>query len=140
MQNPEQAAEEAKIWYQSVNWQGVIDRLAEGLGTTGEYLWEVLVEGTVISGWTSLAVGMLYLLIFGMIGSFGIRQLRTQGYTKESWEQDGSYVRFWMTGVAPTLALFICCLVLLSHAKDVFMEIGAPEYKAIEFVISQVKN
>lgn len=137
-QTTEQVAQQAKIWYQSVNWQGVIDRLAEGLGTTGEYLWEVLVQGTFMDGVAGLIQKGLFLLVFGLMAIKSVKVLKSCDYTVNVWTE-GQCCVFWMLGVIPMIAFVITTIVCMANVKEDLLKVGAPEYKAIEFVISQGK-
>lgn len=134
----EQVATEAKIWYQSVNWQSVIDRMAEGLGTTGEYLWTVLVEGMAMEGIAGLIQRSIFLVVFGLLGVWSVKQLKSMPYGK-CWDES-NWCRFWLTGLVPLALSAIVGIVFLSGIKDDCMKIGAPEYKAIEFLITEARH
>jgi NADH:ubiquinone oxidoreductase subunit 3 (subunit A) len=146
----EQVEQEAASWYETINWQGVVDRVADGLGTTGEYLWEVLVQGTIISGIASLIAFCLVALLGLIMGIYGYRSLRGMPwkenthterthYSSGNWAME-TWLQFWFTGIVPLFVSLILTAVFLGNLKGCIMEIGAPEYEALRFLISQARQ
>lgn len=138
MQTAQETAQ-AQAFYESVNWQGVINRIAEGLGTTGEYLWEVLVHGTMVDGVVSLiALSLMWLVGLGLT-IYGYKSLRKMPWQQE-WSAESTWCRFWFMGAIPVIVGLILTTVFLANLKDCGMKIGAPEYEALRFLITEAKS
>jgi hypothetical protein len=130
--------DEAQRFYEGVNWQNVIDRMAEGLGTTGEYLWTVLVQGTIVDGVAGLILTSSCVLVFLILGICGYKNLKSLPWSEHHWNEQG-WCRFWFTGIIPMIVGMIVILVVTSDLQEDIMKVGAPEYEALRFLISQAK-
>jgi hypothetical protein len=127
-------------WYQTVDWQSVIDRIANSLGTNAEYLWTVLIEGTVVDGMASLIINTTMIVIGIILGVWGYKSTKNMPWQIGNTWDDTTYLRLAFTGIVPIFLAIIFISVNLSGLKENIMKVGAPEYKAIEFLITEAKR
>jgi hypothetical protein len=135
MQNSETIA-----WYEGVNWQNVIDRIAEGMGTTGEYLWTVLVEGTFINGVSTLIELIVFAVVGVLLGRWGYKIIKNMPWGDDTVMRPEDFVaKLLVAGCLPILVAFFLICTVMAGLKDCLMQMGAPEYEALRFLIDAAK-
>lgn len=102
----------------------VLNVLADKLGSTGEYLWQTMVQGAFVSG-----IALLAYSLFGMAVMVGAWAIIRSGVKKDSDD------RVFGGGLLMALGLVLVGLFTYQAA----MGIGAPEYVALREVLSAFK-
>ena len=105
----------------------LLEKLAEKLGTTAEYLWEVLVKQAEIQanfeyyGWIiSLVIGIVFFLLT-VIAFIG-------GINSDSYDGE----MFWVTGWVSLVVVVIMAFVARAYLLGYYTCISNPEYWALK--------
>lgn len=104
--------------------QTALAPVAEKIGQGAGYGWEIIVKGQVAEGWAMTMLGIALLLIT-LVGAYGIYKLRKVIVE----ETDGA-------GFVMATFLLLPAVFSMSFLYDGIFHLLAPEYKAIEFLLS----
>lgn len=108
--------------------------IADKIGQGGMYAWEVLVRGQFAEGITKLILCGVFLIAYIVVNVCARRF-----YMKfDMSEEDKAEASMIHLGVASIAGLFVL-LIISSEAYDAAIQVIAPEYAALRFLIESVK-
>lgn len=110
----------------------LIEKLAQKLGTTSEYLWGVLINQAKVSAFTSLVL-VVFTLIFGIV----LYKLHKR------FSKKGTYNELDDLTVAPMVVLALVFVISLGCSAykipNIINGFLNPEYWALKEVLDQIK-
>jgi hypothetical protein len=113
-----------------------LEKMAEKLGTTTEYLWSILLKQAPIFGYCYVSGGFL-ILIFGLLLYRFHKKCRSISPNyKTYYEEDEWRVSLNVMLLAAFLIVSVIWLVKLPKAITAFMN---PEYWALQEILKQIK-
>lgn len=107
----------------------VLSVLAEKLGSTGEYLWGVMVRGAFVGG-----LGFAIFSVLGALGFAGGWTIAKRGFALDKEKEDGS-----AEIIGGILLSIGCAVVVLVCTYGAVIRLGAPEYVALREILSALK-
>lgn len=117
--------------------QQLIEQLAQKLGTTSEYLWQVLVNQAQISATTTLIQTLLII-----IGSILLYRLHVN-FLKETNKRDSIYYRYEEAVSIPMgIAAFVMTILIVVAflcVDDIINGYFNPEYWALNKILNTIK-
>lgn len=109
-----------------------LDALAEKLGTTGAYLWSMLVKQAYYTGIQD-AIWAAAFLIVAILGYKGVRY----SYTKSCADHYGA--EGWVYGVVfGCIGVVACVGLFLGFSTEAIKEIANPGYYALKQILETV--
>jgi len=110
-----------------------LDSLAEKLGTTGAYLWQVLVRQGRVEGIADLVTaGLLGIIIFCLYKT--IQLFHRKAEAEDTFDDFGWIVGQIIAGISLVLATVFLCVALYNG----ILEIANPEYYALHEVLQTI--
>ena len=113
----------------------LLEKLAEKLGTTTEYLWGVLLAQAQVEIYIFIAIFIL--TVFGVIAT--VKLLK---YTQKYWDKEDAPTTAWIAlgfGCVIGMATIIGVLSTIANISDVITAINNPKYWALKEVLNVIK-
>lgn len=110
---------------------GLLEKLAEQLGTTVEYLWPVLVQQQKMRGIIEAVVILLALVVTGIIARIQYKKVKADG-----WNSDPLICAAAISFVVFSAVLLYCFV----SANNVITHITNPEYWALRDLLRMLKG
>jgi len=114
----------------------MLKTLAEKLGTTVEYLWEVLVRQAYVSAITDIIMLVLFIIAGTLFWRFHKK------CTDRGW-YNGEYPEYIGVASIPmilgSVAYFIWFIVILISIHNMITGFANPEYWALQQILNQIK-
>lgn len=115
----------------------LLEKLAQKLGTTSDYLWRVLLKQASISATTSLIQIILMLLFGAVLWSVHLK------FTKKDKNGDNVYYRFEAAGlvllVVSIAFIILFPIILFIGMSDIINGYFNPEYWALDKILDTIK-
>lgn len=115
----------------------LIEKLAQKMGTTTEYLWSVLIKQAQIDAWTSIFQYLL-IVIFGII-LYRLHKkfsFEPEGHNSYSMYYDKDYLGYLMGISAAIFAILaVCAFFSITDTVNGFLN---PEYWALRRVLDAI--
>ena len=115
----------------------LLEQLANKLGTTSEYLWQILLKQAPIDATITL-IQTIGVILFGV--------LLYRLHKNFSKEEHGTYDSMYHNNSGLAIPMFIACLIFIVLAIATFICMGSiitgyfnPEYWALEKILSSIR-
>lgn len=105
----------------------LLRELAEKLGTTSEYLWQVLVKQAHIYAWTMIICGGIPFLIGVVVALWVVKKVKGNKGKTEEWH-------FWVFAAALTISA-ISLVGMLINSQMIIAGLFNPEYWALKQIL-----
>jgi uncharacterized membrane protein len=108
------------------------DTLADKLGTTGTYLWHILVKQGYIEGWTDLFISIIFAILLFISAKIAYKKYKKS--EEYNWNEDTCVVKF--------IVFFTLSLIFfIISATNLYMgiqEILNPEFYALNILLEKL--
>jgi hypothetical protein len=110
----------------------LLEKLANKLGTTSEYLWEVLLEQATVQGFT-----ILFLLLLVILSGIFLYKINKY-FWKNEYYGDLDITAIDVVMIIAGIVWLVVCIAVILHIPEMIYAFVHPEYWALQEIIKQI--